>query len=325
MLKNKEIGVLGEIYHNIKIDRLIDESIKEIDEVIVEERTVNDEVTTMTSILCDKLKQDISNSKSLPINEEGVNFKKGITKENIFGVDITVDWRYYNIFMEKGIKYNHNSSYNINITNKTIYASITAINGKIDDKVMFEGMQHELQHLFERKKRDKPYGDERLYNFISNKMNNALTNYERAVAYVLYLFRNYEQRAFANGAYQYMIKSNDYANNFKNSLKETQLFKWYVGIKECLELFEDTDENHPLFKAAMHQYSNLNKNKLLKITKNTIEELRYLIGRILSKVIDDYKKTNEIYINPKPPTKNSVFYTNNILIEKINKKRLQNL
>lgn len=63
----------------------------------------------------------------------------------------------------------------------------------------------------------------------------------------------------------------------------------------------------------------------MKITKNTIEELRYLIGRILSKVIDDYKKTNEIYINPKPPTKNSVFYTNNILIEKINKKRLQNL
>ena len=133
-------------------------------------------------------------------------------------------------------------------------------------------------------------------------MNNALTDYEGIIASIMYINHKFEQRAFGNGAYQYMMKSNDYNNNFDNVIKDTQLFKWLTQIKNDYTFIKNTPQKHPLLKAALKPY-NITYDKLLKITEETIGDLIKMLGRIKSKALDDYREQNEIHSMQRPITK----------------------
>lgn len=321
--KYKSMSVLNEIYKSTKHSQLIEESLKDINNIVLEDRHISNEVTHITNLLLTYLEDEIKKTPSLPYNMNGVTYKKVNFSQTIFGIKINFICDYYNIFMKSGTDLNKRTVFDSSPDTKTIVATIVAVNGKMNEQEVSEGIQHELEHLFERGKRGKPYGDEDMYKFASKKMNNALTNYERAVAYVIYISRTYEQRAFVNGAYQYMMRSNDYHNNFDNALKETKLFKWYVGMKECLELFEETPDGHPLLRSALKPYGKLDRNELINLTKETIENMSYLIGRLKSKVIDDYNMSHNIYHFPNEyqSLKNESIVRDNLkIVEQINKK-----
>ena len=131
-------------------------------------------------------------------------------------------------------------------------------------------------------------------NDLNTKMNNALTDYEGIIANIIYINHKFEQRAFGNGAYQYMMKSNDYNNNFDNAIKDTQLFKWLTHIKNDYVFIKNTPQGHPLLKAALKPY-NITYDKLLEITEETIDNLIRMLGRIKSKALDDYREQNEVH------------------------------
>ena len=111
---------------------------------------------------------------------------------------------------------------------------------------------------------------------------------------IIYINHKFEQRAFGNGAYQYMMKSNDYNNNFDNAIKDTQLFKWLTQIKNDYVFIKNTPQGHPLLKAALKPY-NITYDKLLEITEETIDNLIRMLGRIKSKALDDYREQNEVH------------------------------
>ena len=322
-LSYKNMGILENIYKNVKHSQLIEECIQEINNIVLEDRHINNEVIYITNLLLTYLEDEIKKAPSLPYNKDGVTYKKINFFQTIFGIRVNFKCDYFNIFMKSGADLNKRTVFDSQPDTKTIMATIVAVKGKIDEQEVSQGIQHEIEHLFERGKRGKPYGDEDLYKFAYKKMHNALTNYERAIAYIMYISRTYEQRAFVNGAYQYMMRSNDYQNNFDNALKETKLFQWYVGVKECLELIEETPKEHPLLRSGLKPYGGLSKNDIVELAKETIENMSYLIGRLKSKVIDDYNKEHEMYHFPNEyrSIKNDSILKDNLkIIEQINKK-----
>jgi len=296
-----KISIL-EILDYIDEENIIDESVEEINQFIFEDRTIADEVKTITDIIGETFFEEMKRIDSKPYKDKGVNYKQGTFKFNLFNITIDVVWEYYDIYSDDGLHLNKRDYINADIGHKRLNICLITINRRFSKKAFYENLQHEISHFFERGKRGKPYNNLDKYNTSITKMNNALTDYEGIIASIMYINHKFEQRAFGNGAYQYMMKSNDYNNNFDNVIKDTQLFKWLTQIKNDYTFIKNTPQKHPLLKAALKPY-NITYDKLLKITEETIGDLIKMLGRIKSKALDDYREQNEIHSMQRPITK----------------------
>ena len=283
-----------EILDSIDKESIIDESVEEINQFIFEDRTIANEVKTITDIIGETLFEEIKKITSKPYKNEGVDYKQGTFKFNLFNITIDVVWEYYDIYSDEGLHLNKRDYINADIGRKRLNICLISIDKRFNKKAFYENLQHEISHFFERGKRGKPYHNLEKYNTSITKMNNALTDYEGIIASIIYINHKFEQRAFGNGAYQYMMKSNDYNNNFNNAIKDTQLFKWLTQIKNDYVFIKNTPQGHPLLKAALKPY-NITYDKLLEITKETIDNLIRMLGRIKSKALDDYREQNEVH------------------------------
>ena len=255
-----------EILDSIDKESIIDESVEEINQFIFEDRTIADEVKTITDIIGETFFEEIKKITSKPYKNEG----------------------------DEGLHLNKRDYINADIGRKRLNICLISIDKRFNKKAFYENLQHEISHFFERGKRGKPYHHLEKYNTSITKMNNALTDYEGIIASIIYINHKFEQRAFGNGAYQYMMKSNDYNNNFDNAIKDTQLFKWLTQIKNDYVFIKNTPQGHSLLKAALKPY-NITYDKLLKITEETIDNLIRMLGRIKSKALDDYREQNEVH------------------------------
>lgn len=302
---------LEEIYKSIENNEKNLEILNEIKQFITEDRGIANEVITITNYLGDCIEENIHLSKSLPFNIDGITYKKGTNSCNMFDMSITVNWEYYN-YIDNNLlkKYSPRKINSHNVLMKTINLTIISIHGKIVKTDMYESLQHELEHFFEKQKYNKPYKDKALHDFCNTKIRNPLTDYDLILANIVYLSRKYEQRAYANGLYQFLLKSNTIME-LDNNLMETRLFQGLKLLKYYVKLLKNTDENHPLLKAAIKPYKdnfNINYHWFVKTGDNAIDNIIKIIGKTVSKVKDDLFKDVEegIIVKPILPDLNSI-------------------
>lgn len=287
------------LFEQIQHQQLIENTLYEIVNIINEERGISDIVSNLAFKLKDKIINAIKDSQSLPINYDEVTFKKGTIEEfNFNNKNITIKWVYYSFatnevldkFPYKIPLSNCNKltkdSYILNIT-------IVAINGNFTLTNVMQTIQHELEHIWETSNMQHSYKNMDLYKY-SNQLLKGRNEYEKAIGLILYLSQKWEQRAYANGVYQYLM-NHKYPELSRLNIKETQLYGGLINLKESVKLLRAIKEpyQHPFIRSVLIDLKNnfnIQFSQLIEIGEKTINNIIRILGRTLSKVEDDLSK-----------------------------------
>lgn len=281
------------------------ETIELINQIILEDRTIANEVSIMTMLIAKSIEEQFKAIKFIRV-KSGNKLKKGNFPFKRNGLSIDIEWSWIDYSKnDKTRSDNDVRTYaNCNIAEKRMLIRIFSYNGSFNKQGVFEAIQHELSHLFERKQRGKPYQNLKNYQIATKKMeelssnpnlDDSLSEMEGIVATIIYFSHSFEQRAFVNGAYQYLMQYGTKTMDFDNAVKETELYRRIDELKKSYEKIKKTPENDDLLLLALSPYEKLTKAKLLKIAIKGIYSSSRLLGRLKSKVLDDYISVNEVY------------------------------
>lgn len=224
------------LIEQIEHDELVENTLCEIINVLNEERGISDIVSNLSFKIKDNIINAIENTKSQPINYNEVTFKKGSLEEfNFNNKNITINWSYYS-FASNDIlnKFPYripssncnkasNNSYILNII-------IVAINGKFVLTTTMETIQHELEHIWETSNIQNSYKNMSLYEY-GNQLLKEQNEYKKSIGIILYLSQKWDQRAYANGVYQYLINHKQPEHSRLN-IKDTQLYGGLINLKK---------------------------------------------------------------------------------------------
>lgn len=287
------------LLEQIEHKELINNTLNEIVSIINEERGISDVVSNLTFRIKNTIINAIKNSKSLPINYDEVTFKKGILEEFSFNnKNITIKQIYYSFATNEILNkfpYKIPSSNCKKLTNNSYILNITivTINGNFILTNVMETIQHELEHIWETSNMQHSYKNMNLYEY-SNQLLKEQNEYKKAIGIILYLSQKWEQRAYANGVYQYLI-NHKYPEHSRLNIKETQLYGGLINLKKSVKLLQSMTEpyQHPFARSVLIILKNnfdIQFEQLIDIGKKTIENIIRILGRTLSKVEDNLSK-----------------------------------
>lgn len=281
---------------------------KEIIDFLFEDRGVSDEVSQIAMIVTSNILKEISDvvirEKILPTQY----FEwRGNYPFSGYGIKINVQWTFYNVGHNSQIISKMRTSAVANISRHEMSVTLLSVNMKYNASSFKETIQHEAMHFFENFKRGYvPYKEQHKYNKAYNylKQNASIdTNNEKLdkaaktvlgikkyIAEIIYISTAYEQRAFANGAYSYLMQHQEDASfKFSTAIRGTKLFGWLKEIENAIDFFTEYKGSPDLLGDELEEYK-IDRFELMSIAKGARKNLIRLMGRIISKAIDDTEK-----------------------------------
>ena len=221
-----------------------------------------------------------------------------------YGIAFDVIWDFYNFRnQEEYQQFDVDTSCKYYPENNAIYIIVTAINNKFDEKSIGEDIQHEVAHMFEfynRGEIGKMHENLESYDkAVDDLLTSASGTLKNDIATIIYLKNKAEQRAFANGAYQFLMRSDDYVHNFENAKKRTLLYTYVGQLKEVLNRLSGYKGTEPELLKSLERYK-ITFERLLKDAATVRKRLAWLLGRIVSKAIDDYRRMHGVRIMVTP-------------------------
>ena len=177
--------------------------------------------------------------------------------------------------------------YEINIT-------VRAVNGKIDFARTLEALQHEFEHFWERLHMGHPYKGMNLYKVADQLLCDTYNDYNQSIGRILYMSRKWEQRAYANGVYQYLM-SHPVPNLTRENIKDTQLYRALIFLKKDVEKLKAVKEpsQHPFLRATLSKLRSdfgIQYEQIITIGEKAIDNIVRILGRTLSKAENDLSK-----------------------------------
>lgn len=261
------------------------------------------------------ISDDVSNELLYHIRQDpqvkrGVNknlCKAGSFSHVYMGIGFNVQWEYYNFdSKEEYLKSGVRSDCFFSSSAKLIKIIVVAIKNKASVRSIEQSIHHEISHMFEfykmgalgRLKRLPQY-----YNTATRKlMSKDQTIIEYYVAVILYNSLKTEQNAMANGAYKYLMQPNANFTQFRYTIEETDLYIYFNEVSNAIDKLSKLSGSESEITEAMKIYKGLTFQQLLKIGEATRKRMAWLIGRIIVKATDDYKKKYGIIECIKPET-----------------------
>ena len=216
---------------------------------------------------------------SLKNNYAGTYYA-GEFDENIFGLDFTIQYRYYTI-----------------LKNDRVLHGQTIIKDKLLDLIVYNNFKsfdniliHELLHIYQYVKNKIDYDNQgynrELYQLVGIILNNEAKNYsdiEKTFASALYLTFPYEQDAMAHGLYKVL---DEFPSVMVNSILTcTDEYLYLADLKYAIDNIDIFDE--ALFNNL------LTKNKFLNMCKKSYNRYKTKIEHVVQHIIDDKSKLNE--------------------------------
>lgn len=256
----------------------INETVDRILNSINEERGIARDVFSATNEILEYVK------KKYPSVASG-NFKIMIYNKR---VDVT--WVVYNN-SDRGKSqtiFNPDGSIRVNYV-------FRAHDGVLDTAAAMESIQHELEHLWEKLHYGKPYKDQNLYQYGRELMNSDFV-FDNIIGDILYLSRNWEQRAYYNGLYGYLINSRNNGKSELENMKETQIFKGLTTLIDDVKLLKqamNTYQDKPMAVVTvnkLHERFKLTLNDIVNIGEETIRRITREIYRTVHKAMEDNKE-----------------------------------
>ena len=278
----------------------------------------NSDLITEALHIADTVKiisDDVSNELLYHIRRDpqvkrGVNknlCKAGCFSHVYMGLGFNVQWEYYNFdSKEEYLKSEVRSDCFFSSQAKLIKIIVVAIKNNASVRSIEQSIHHEISHMFEfykmgalgRLKRLPQY-----YNTATRKlMSKDQTIIEYYVAVILYNSLKTEQNAMANGAYKYLMQPNANFTQFRYTIEETDLYIYFNEVSEAVDKLSKHSGSENEITEALKIYKGLTFQQLLKIGEATRKRMAWLIGRIIVKATDDYKKKYGVIECIKPET-----------------------
>lgn len=308
-----------------KEKQLLKETVEQLQDFINETYTISNEVSMIATTIDMRLFEEYRKTVAEPC--ENGKMKSGLFEYNSHGVRLMVDWEWTILPPAKDSDVEPTESAHIDITQRILHIKVTSVGGAYNHNGILESIQHEVLHLFERQKRNKPYTNINNYKVASDTfeklaITRATTEKEQkektisgCIASIIYMTYKFEQRAFYNGAYRYIMQSRrDAYYNFDELLHETRLFRRLMDVKFCVDELSAVDPNDSFLRGELEKY-NLTLGKVLRCGRHLIYRLNAMIVRLRDKVMTDifekaefrpwpesYSPRNEKKINPPKTT-----------------------
>ena len=268
------MGQLDNILEEIQKVELDVNIISEIRQRINEELSINNEVRQASFKLIETINEHM---KSVPkqyfANINGTSYRIGDLKETILNTTINIHYRLVNFkdkhFYEMAIDKLPSFPNSYNKKTNTLSLDIISISGNIDQNTYVDTIQHEIEHMFQENKRDKPFNEDALYkmamflktNFIDDKV-------AYRIGDLLYFTRQCENDAYVNGLYSLLV------DNYKEHrwatfivIHGSPLYKGLMTMRQNRKWLEENKENEQvksLFKSINTQV-HLTVDKLIKM------------------------------------------------------------
>lgn len=270
----------------------------EINEMMYEERSISDEVTLISTEIFYRIMSKIRPYSLSSDMENEFEHKEGQFRYSKLNLKFNVSWEFYNIGDKTPRTPEMKQFSSIDLNRRAINITIVAVNGKIDNDSVIETIQHEISHFFETsKRRGAPYKDMLQYKLAVAilQQDEKFTEAMVAIAEIIYISYNFEQRAFGNGAYRYLMNhAEDYFHNFNNAIKKTKLFKYLSSLDKDIKLLTNNKDAEYEIMETLKRF-NMSYKNLMNTAHSARDGLIRMCGRIKSKAIDDYESTHDIH------------------------------
>lgn len=284
---------------------ILNEISLKINEAINEELGIADEVRDKSAKLRDDVINRLKNIEK-SIVESGVSEKKDNFQIEIANKKVFVQVHYYNFrdktyylnFIKKSGPIGHSSLSNDGRFN-VILLNFYSISGYIDEKDLYDSIQHEVEHIFQQVKAKKTFGKSDLYLYAyKNLSNEQLEN--RILALISYMSNKFEQDGYINGLYAF-LKDNYKLMATRDDIKESPVYSKLTDLIYAKD-FLIKNKNNVKLKEEIEYYQknfNLNYNEFIRLVTSSINDITKKIGRTIIKFKNDMLKSGTHYSLPK--------------------------
>ena len=208
--------------------------------VLNEERGINEKVRQLTWNLSRVILEEYDGSGT---------FSGSFTAfdNDTYALKITfVDYPKLSLAPKSGDEIYYGTSYP---EDKIIIIKGYTIRGKILKDKLAEVLQHEIHHIFELVMSEKDgffnnQADTRIYTIAADEARNKeIPDFRRHIGYAVYMWNNFESRAFENGTYAF-IMSQDLAfpGDEISAAKKSAYYKRIMWIKKARTFLENNKE-----------------------------------------------------------------------------------
>lgn len=287
------------------------ESLGIFDRLITEALHIADTVRSISNDLFYEILTLISTQPYMKPRMSNKLAKSGAFRyESGYGIAFEVIWEYYNFrSQEEYMESTADTNCRFYPEGNVIFVGVAAVNNKIDEKILAEDIQHEISHMFEYYNKGRiglPYENPKIYDkAIEDLITSDNETLKNDIATIIHMKSKAEQGAFANGAYHYLMKSDDYIHKFENAKKKTLLYRYAKDVRGAYERLSKYKGDEPYLIKAMRPYKTTHQ-RLLKDAKEVERRLAWLMGRIVSKAINDYKSMHGARIMIRPENRRRV-------------------
>ena len=179
---------------------------------------------------------------------------------------------------------------------KTIMIEGFTVNGKILKEKLGEVIQHELQHIFEllMAKKDGFFNSKTKQDIYiigaKQATNTGLPKIQRYIGYAVYLWHDFESRAFENGIYSYIMSSElNFPGDEFEIAKKSAYYKRIMWVRQACSFIEENKEEATKIAESIYGKS---YDWLVKTVRYSLKECRRQFGRAVAKAGKDYDWTH---------------------------------
>lgn len=171
-----------------------------------------------------------------------------------------------------------------------------SINGVIDDEILEGGIAHELTHIFQNQNRTTPLlpNDKVKTAYRNSDKNiNTQTGLFKYIGIVVYLTYYFEQDAYLNAAYNYILQKCGENNEFLYIYSQTEAYNSLHRMRNCLDLIEkalnDNDIKEKINQYCIKEY-NISLEKIYKNGEKAYKRYARKLARMYGQAIKDVEK-----------------------------------
>lgn len=216
--------------------------------------------------------------------------------------DVSINIHYYSYIFRDLYSYKNA----IKRYGQKVYNAYALYNGKDDtilsvsynrtfesgyDESIRDRIQHELTHIFQSAKINGQLTSSNLGKKVHNALNKRGKDpliYDKDIrrcAYLLYYCKHYEQDAFANGLYNWLMNSNQ---SSEQVLEQSAIYRNIEKIKRHIAYLQGIyNSNDEKTKKKIEGYYGLRVGEIINKGFHAIERTKKLINRILYKYAND--------------------------------------
>lgn len=291
-------------FETIPADNEVLEMVREcVRRVLNEELHISDKLSSILDDLVHDIWEQLRQAPKMRTNTRGIHLKEGKFVKNILSKNVEIYWRCYyfgNRQLKEQNPIGNKFQYVKNVAqNKyALYFTMVDVMETVDVARFLEGLRHELGHFFfDSNKNFKP--DKRIGNL--NRFANDLLDqkdlniYKYYIGTILYASLKTEQEAYYNGAYEYMMRSENRLS-MDLTFYETQFYALYTQLKLSVDEMSKIPGQwwlqHPLTMSTMKDLKKnygISHSRLLQIGRETLRKFQKDFGDLVVKVTKDIK------------------------------------